>query len=246
MNAIYTETVCPRKPRYTGAVVSEDFTICDYMPVGYSQMIAALRKRRGLTQEQLAEKLDVEQPTVQRWERGTREPSISKMVQIAEVLGIDLAELFGQGNLLPLGPRLFVKGQVAAGVWTEATEYPQDEWQTFTGRPDVTTDATFRFGLRVEGKSMDLLYPPGSIVECVSTFGHTEIQPGRRVIVIREREDHRFEATVKELVQGDDGKMWAVPRSSDPSFLPINLTDPEPGIIETRIAAIVVASYRPE
>jgi transcriptional regulator with XRE-family HTH domain len=246
MSHRYTETVCSGKPHYTGAVVCLTLSALHNMPVGYSDRIAALRRLRGLTQEQLAEKVDVEQPTVQRWERGLREPSISKMVQIAEALGVDIAELFGQDRYVPLGPRLYVKGQVAAGVWQEATEWPEDEWQTFTGRPDVTAELVHRFGLRIDGRSMDLLYPPGTIVECVSTFGHVEIQPGRRVVVIREREDHRFEATVKELVEGADGKMWAVPRSTDPSFLPINLSDPEPGIIETRIAAIVVGSYRPE
>lgn len=216
------------------------------MPVGYALTIATLRKRLGLTQAELAERLDVEQPTVQRWESGSREPNITKMVQIADVLGVDLADLFGQGNVVPLGPKLFVKGQVAAGLWQEATEWEEDDWQAFTGRPDVTAELVHRFGLRVEGKSMDLLYPPGTIIECVSVFGHIEPAPGKRVVVIRERDDHKYEATVKELVQDDDGKMWAVPRSSDPSFLPINLSDPEEGILEARIAAVVVGSYRPE
>lgn len=209
-------------------------------------MIAALRKRRGWTQEQLAGKLGVEQPTVQRWERGTREPDMSTLVDIAAALGVEPGELFGGNNLLPIGPKLFIKGEVAAGVWLEATEWAEDEWQSFTGRPDVTAELSTRFGLRVDGESMNLLYPPGSIVECVSVFGHTEIAPGKRVVIVRERDDHRFEATVKELAQDPHGKMWAVPRSSDPSFLPISLNDPEPGIIETRIAAVVVASYRPE
>ena len=214
--------------------------------MGYSNTIAFLRKRRGWTQEQLAERLNVEQPTVQRWEQGKRDLSMSKMVEIAAVLGVEPGELFGQDNLLPLGPRLYVKGLVAAGVWVEATEWTEDDWQSFTGRPDVTADPKFRFGLRVDGKSMDLLYPPGSIVECVSTFGTAEIVAGKRVVIVREREDHKYEATVKELVEDGDGKMWAVPRSTDPSYLPISLSDPEPGIIETRIAAVVVASYRPE
>jgi transcriptional regulator with XRE-family HTH domain len=246
MPLAYTNTVCPRKPDYSAAVVSRILCIGDNMPMGNSNMIASLRKRLGWTQGQLAEKLGVEQPTVQRWEKGTREPDMSKLVEIATALGVEPGELFGINTVIPLGPTLHVKGKVAAGVWLEATEWPEDEWQSFTGRPDVTAQIASRFGLRVEGESMNLLYPPGSVVECVSVFGHTEIAPGKRVVVVREREDRRFEATVKELVQDGDGKMWAVPRSSDPSFLPINLSDPEPGIIETRIAAVVVASYRPE
>lgn len=246
MQAAYTNSVCLRKPVYTALAIPPIFTIGDNMPVGYSETIAILRKRLGMTQADLAERLDVEQPTVQRWEAGSREPNISKMVQIAEVLGVELSDLFGKHTVVPIGPKLYVKGQVAAGLWQEATEWEEDDWQTFTGRPDVTAELVHRFGLRVDGKSMDLIYPPGTIIECVSTFGHIEPTPGRRVIIIRERDDHKYEATVKELMQDGDGRLWAVPRSSDPSFLPISLSEPEPGIIESRIAAIVVGSYRPE
>ena len=40
------------------------------IPMGYLDRLAALRKIKGLTQAQLAERLGVEQPTYQRWEKG--------------------------------------------------------------------------------------------------------------------------------------------------------------------------------
>jgi transcriptional regulator with XRE-family HTH domain len=215
------------------------------MPMGYGGTIATIRKRLGLTQGQLAERLKVEQPTVQRWETGTREPNMSKLAEIASALGVDPGELFGAG-FTPLGPRLFVKGEVAAGVWKEAYEWPEDEWQAFTGRPDVTAATEHRFGLRVIGPSMNRIYPEGTIVECVSVFGHAEIEIGKRVVILRTRADGRVEATVKELQQGGDGKLWAVPQSYDPTFTAFSLNDGEDGITETRIIAVVVASYRPE
>lgn len=204
-----------------------------------------IRKRLGLTQGQLAERLKVEQPTVQRWESGNREPNMTKLADIAAALGVEPGELFGAG-FIPLGPRLFVKGEVAAGVWVEAYEWPEDEWQAFTGRPDVSADLPHRFGLRIAGQSMNEIYPEGSIVECVSVFGHTEVEPGKRVVILRTRADGRIEATVKELQQSGDGKLWAVPRSSDPSFHPFSLTEPEEGIVTIQVIATVVASYRPE
>lgn len=213
--------------------------------MGYGDGIATIRRRRGLTQGQLAERLKVEQPTVQRWESGAREPNMTKLGEIADALGVEPGELFGAG-FEPLGPRLFVKGVVAAGQWADAFELPEDEWQTFTGRPDVTADIRHRFGLRLIGPSMNEVYPEGSIVECVSVFGTAEITPGKRVVILRTRVDGRVEATVKELQEDSDGRLWAVPRSTNPAFRAISLTEPEEGIAETRIIAVVVASYRPE
>lgn len=203
------------------------------------------RKRRKLTQGALAELIGVEQPTVQRWETGSRQPDLAQIGMLADALGITPGDLFKMPEISALGPKLSVKGEVAAGIWKEAFEWPESDWQTFTGRSDVTANLDHRFGLRVVGDSMNLVYPHGTVVECVSVFGHTEILPNKRVIVIRRRIDGDYEATVKKLVDVD-GHMWAAPESTNPTFLPIDLDNPAEGIVETRIAAIVVGSYRPE
>lgn len=213
--------------------------------MGYLDKVVELRKKRGWTQGDLAERIGVEQPTVQRWETGAREPKFEQLFKIAEVLEVDPAYLLQSGLASPLGPRLFVKGEVAAGVWNPAFELPEGDWQSFTGRPDVTADTEHRFGLRVVGDSMDQVYPDGTILECVSLFGRAEAMPGKRVIVVRMNDDHEYEATVKELVERD-GDLWLVPRSSNPEHLPYRLASRQPGILETRIAAVVVASVRPE
>lgn len=145
-----------------------------------------------------------------------------------------------------MGPTLYIKGIVAAGTWGEAMEVAESEWEPFTGRSDVAALPRDRFGLRVEGDSMNQLYPPGTILECVSVFGHIEIEPGKRVIVLRERTDGKVEATVKELVEDND-ELWLVPRSTNPAHQAFKLDDSgDPEIVETRITAIVVASIRQE
>ena len=207
--------------------------------------LAEHRQRRKLSQAALAELVGVEQPTVQRWEAGKRQPDLTQIGDLADALGVAPGELFAPPSKLPLGPSLFVKGEVAAGVWQNAVEQPAEDWQRFTGRPDLSAAIEMRFGLRVVGDSMNDLYPHGTIVECVSVFAGAEIMPGKRVIVVRERDDHTFEATVKELVELD-GRLWAAPRSSNPSFRAFPLDENEPGVVETRISAIVVASIRPE
>jgi transcriptional regulator with XRE-family HTH domain len=215
------------------------------MPMGYLDAMVALRKRKGWTQADLAERMGVEQPTIQRWEKGRREPDLAQLISLAAALGVEPGALIDPSIAVSIGPRLSIKGSVAAGVWREAVEDPPSEWQTFTGRADVAADIEHRFGLRVVGDSMDAVYPEGTILECVSLFGRAEAMPGKKVIVVRHNAHGECEATVKELVE-QDGDLWLVPRSSNPVHSPILLSDLEPGIVEQRIAAVVVASVRPE
>jgi transcriptional regulator with XRE-family HTH domain len=62
-----------------------------------SRKIKALRKTRGLTQEQLAEKLGVQRATVSNYEIGRRSPHIKELERIASALGVSL-EYFGVGG----------------------------------------------------------------------------------------------------------------------------------------------------
>jgi transcriptional regulator with XRE-family HTH domain len=51
-----------------------------------------LRTQAGLTQGELAEKAGVKRDAVARWERGTREPSWSNVVALADALAISTEE----------------------------------------------------------------------------------------------------------------------------------------------------------
>lgn len=59
--------------------------------------IKILRKTRGLTQEQLADKLRVKRATISNYEIGRRSPHIKELEEIAEALGVGL-EYFGVGG----------------------------------------------------------------------------------------------------------------------------------------------------
>lgn len=52
-----------------------------------------LRKEKNLTQEQLAEKLNVSGRTVSRWETGTNMPDISLLNEIAEFYDVSIPEI---------------------------------------------------------------------------------------------------------------------------------------------------------
>lgn len=57
------------------------------------RFIGAMRKQRGLTQEQLGEKLGVTNKTVSRWETGKYMPDIDKLQELSSTLDISINEL---------------------------------------------------------------------------------------------------------------------------------------------------------
>lgn len=143
--------------------------------------------------------------------------------------------------------RLVVNGSVEAGVW-RASEYWNDE-RTFIieGMPSPVPGAK-RFGLVVAGRSMDLIYEPNTVLDCISIFD-TKVQPqtGDHVIVECVRSDGLRELTVKEYRE-DKGRYWLVPRSSNPQFKPIEYDGPDAEHAdesEIRVIAFVIAAYPP-
>lgn len=57
------------------------------------KLIAAKRKEKGLTQEQLAEQLGVTNKTVSRWETGKGMPDIEMIQELCSILGITVTTL---------------------------------------------------------------------------------------------------------------------------------------------------------
>lgn len=56
-------------------------------------MIAALRKEKGMTQLDLAQKLGVTDKAVSKWERDLSCPDINSLPKLAEALGVTVDEL---------------------------------------------------------------------------------------------------------------------------------------------------------
>ncbi|EHC6300231.1 helix-turn-helix transcriptional regulator [Listeria monocytogenes] len=54
------------------------------------------RKEKGLTQQELAEKLQVRKSTVSNWETGYSSPGINTAIQTAIILNKDVSFLFGK------------------------------------------------------------------------------------------------------------------------------------------------------
>lgn len=59
----------------------------------FGNFIATLRKEKGWTQAELAEKLRVTDKAVSRWERGLGFPDINTVKPLADALGVSIIEL---------------------------------------------------------------------------------------------------------------------------------------------------------
>lgn len=209
--------------------------------------IKSLRERLELSQEEFARKLDVTQATVSRWEKGAK-PEYENLAALAKLDGVSADEF--TGRTAPGQPTLAeieIVGAVQAGAWSDAIEWPQNRRYQINWKPSERYNGVRKFGLEVQGTSMDLIYPPGSTLICVKLMD-VERAPlsGERVIVYQIRGDE-IEATAKEYVVDANGQTWLWPRSRDPLHqTPLPYPTPGSGVDEIVIHAIVIGSYRPE
>ncbi len=70
--------------------------------IRFGKFLAALRRREGLTQEALGEKLGVTNKTISRWENGNYMPDIEMIGLLADIFGIRVEDLL-TGTEIPNG-----------------------------------------------------------------------------------------------------------------------------------------------
>lgn len=63
----------------------------DQIKIG--RFLSELRKGQGLTQEQLADKLNVARRTVSRWETGSNMPDMDILIELSDFYSVDLREI---------------------------------------------------------------------------------------------------------------------------------------------------------
>ena len=57
------------------------------------ELLRRLRKKKGLTQEQLAERFYVSSRTVSRWETGSNMPDVGTLIELADFYDVDIREI---------------------------------------------------------------------------------------------------------------------------------------------------------
>lgn len=130
----------------------------------FSEALRSLRRRRGLSQEELARRAGTSKQVVSRYENGQRVPKISAAAAFAQALDVPLAALVGgddpaliPGVERPDFYRVPLLGDIACGEPILAEENVEDY---------VAVDASIRcdFTLRCRGDSMQPRLLDGDIV----------------------------------------------------------------------------------
>ena len=130
--------------------------------------LAEMRKRAGLTQQQLAEKMGVTQQTIWYYENGKREMKSGVLISMSQALGCTVADLLGISNAKGIldavstqSKSLPVFGRIAAGTAREALSQSDMTHET----PDALLKShPESFWLIVSGNSMNKMFPDGSLV----------------------------------------------------------------------------------
>ena len=61
----------------------------------FQDNLKALRKRKGITQEELATRLNVVRQTVSKWKKGLSVPDSELLIKLAEILEVPVSRLLG-------------------------------------------------------------------------------------------------------------------------------------------------------
>lgn len=68
-------------------------------PKKIGPFIAELRKQKGLTQKELAQRLNITQAAVSKWEKGISFPDLFLVEDLSKILDINISELLnGEKN----------------------------------------------------------------------------------------------------------------------------------------------------
>jgi transcriptional regulator with XRE-family HTH domain len=81
-----------REPLYTA--------IMEAMWLNIDEKLAALRRGRGLSQEELADALAVSRQAVGKWESGRAVPELTKLLEICDFYGVSLDSIYAAWNVL--------------------------------------------------------------------------------------------------------------------------------------------------
>lgn len=178
------------------------------MPIIFSEVLRNLRKENNLTQDELANKLDISKSAISMYENGNRTPDFETLELIADFFNVNLSYLIGEEQKYGLSHptitadtvKFPVIGSIAAGY----NEIAVENWSGETVEIPLSylkgRKKEEYFVLSVKGDSMYPLYMDGDKVLILrqTTLNHS----GEIGAVLYEGDN----ATLKkvEYVEGED------------------------------------------
>ncbi len=88
----------------------------------FNNKLYELRKQKGFSQEELANRLNVSRQTVSKWEVGDSTPDMEKLIAISDLFGISLDELILDKSPTPPTVVQSAKSEVYSEIKTDIKE----------------------------------------------------------------------------------------------------------------------------
>lgn len=164
-----------------------------------SDMLTYLRKRQGLTQQQLADKLNMSRSAIGMYETGKREPEIEVLEAFADFYNVDMNTLTGRSPSpapIPLGFQPMPELEEVPLVGSIACGSPILAEQNVEGTVSIPAEWHADFTLLCKGDSMEPTFIDGDLV---AIRIQPEVENGEVAAVRIENE-----ATLKRVYLHDD------------------------------------------
>ena len=158
----------------------------------FSDMLRLLRRQRNITQDKLAEDLDLSKSAISMYENGQRLPSFEVLEAFADYFNVSLSVLTGKPESSAI--RIPVVGHVVAGIPTEAVEDIVDLEEI----PNAMAQRGDYIGLKVKGSSMEPRFVEG---DTVIVRRQPDVESGEIAIVFVNGD----EATMKKVLKQTTG-----------------------------------------
>jgi len=166
------------------------------------ERLKILRKRAGMTQQEIATKLGVDRSTYTKYETGQSEPTFETLQALSNMFDVNVDFLMGgSGRISNKSLSIPVLGDVAAGLPIEAIENIID-YEEITKELAATGEF---FALRLRGDSMAPRMCAGDVV---IVKRQSDAETGDVAVVLVNGDS----ATVKTIKKERDG-IWLIPNN---------------------------------
>lgn len=157
----------------------------------FGQRVKKLRIEAGLTQEDVAKKLDLSKTAVGAWENGRAKPRLDKMNQLSDLFGVPVSELLGERQVVGASKLVPLMGYTHMG---EAVD--EDTCDRMVEVPTSVAEANpSGYCVHADGGCMDNRYPDDSVL-----MVDPDMEPRNGCAVLAEVEGYR--SVVRTYLRG--------------------------------------------
>ena len=204
------------------------------------------RQSQRISVRELARRIGSDPNTVSRLETGKRRMSVEWLSTLCDALGLRASELL---ETTRPEEHVVVKAAACVNSWLEDCWYGADKRYAVQVPADPRYPGVERFAVDGQCLAMNLRYPEGSLLICISfeaVEGGIEIDKRYLIETRRVREGvEESELSVKTLIMDNDNRLRFVSESSDPDY---QLSVPVFGAGDSEVQpiALVIGSVQPE